>query len=71
MGLDAGAPEVTAAAEDEGGWHGGAEEGQKREEKEGEVGGPPAGAKVEVADMEMDDEARVLAEGAMRAAEKE
>ncbi|EIW66678.1 dolichyl-phosphate-mannose-protein mannosyltransferase [Tremella mesenterica] len=34
VGLDAGSPEVTAAAEDDGGWHGGAEEG-KREVDDG------------------------------------
>lgn len=78
VGLDAGAPEVTDAAEDEGGWHGGAEDNAKRErealeqlqqEKEGD-GRPaqePLVEDVRVEKMAVDDEARRLAQAAMEA----
>ena len=67
VGLDAGAPEVTDAAEDDGGWHGGAEEDQRRDiEEEAQVKGAPLGAKVEVQEMGLDEEAKKLVEAAMR-----
>ncbi len=69
VGMDAGAPEVTDAAEDEGGWHGGAEEAGSRDQSEVVVEGAPVGAKVEVAEMGLDDEARRLADEALRADE--
>ncbi|KAI9631780.1 putative Dolichyl-phosphate-mannose--protein mannosyltransferase 2 [Dioszegia hungarica] len=75
VGMDAGAPQVTAAAEDEGGWHGDAEDDGKRvggEEVllpgEGKVEQAPIGAKVDsVPELELDDEAKKLVEEAMKA----
>lgn len=75
VGLDAGAPEVTDAAEDVGGWHGGAEENNKREQEvlgnvEEQVVAPePKVEEVKVERMEVDDEARRLADAALRADE--
>jgi dolichyl-phosphate-mannose-protein mannosyltransferase len=79
VGLDAGAPAVTADAEDDG-WHGGAEDDGKRQvdkakEKERErqtAEEPKAGEKpqVEVKEMELDDEAKRLAREAMKAVEE-
>jgi len=67
VGLDAGAPQVTAAAEDEGGWHGGAEEEGKRDEEEISRELPPVGAKFVADEMELDDVARKLADDALKA----
>lgn len=70
VGLDAGAPQVTAAVEDEGGWHGGAEEQGGRdveEDKEADRQRAPLGAKVVVEEMELDDVAKQLADEALRA----
>lgn len=75
VGMDAGAPEVTDAAEDVGGWHGGAEENNKREQEingvtqEDEAGKEPKIEEVRVERMEVDEEARRLADAAMRADE--
>jgi len=63
VGLDAGSPEVTGAAEDEGGWHGGAEEGNAGQVREGErAEEAPVGAVVpgEGVAMGLDDEAKRL-----------
>ena len=80
VGLDAGAPEVTDTAEDDGGWHGGAEDEKgipgvpvkdaAQEQLKVQEGRPPVGAKVEVPDMELDSAAKNLAEEAMRADEE-
>lgn len=69
VGLDAGALEVTgAAAHDEGGWHGGANEGNEGAAKEAaKEDKAPVGAKVEVANMDLDDDAKRLAEQALQA----
>jgi len=76
VGLDAGAPEVTDAAEDAGGWHGGAEDNAKREretleqqqqETDGRPAQEPLVENVKVEKMEVDDEARRLAQAAMDA----
>lgn len=69
VGLDAGALEVTGAAHDEGGWHGGANEGAPKEDK-AEPPQAPVGAKVEVPEMDLDDDARRLADEALRQAEE-
>lgn len=82
VGLDAGAPEVTDVAENVGGWHGGAEENNKREQEMFREGGEDAGKQKErerlgqpqdgginIRLMEADDEARRLADAAMRADE--
>ncbi len=67
VGLDAGNPEVTDAAEDAGGWQGGAEEGETREKvEEVQMEGAPVGATVEAVEVGLDDDARRLAEEAMR-----
>lgn len=69
VGKDAGAPQVTDAAEDDG-WHGDAEDDGKRPSEEGEATavGAPVGAKVEdVPDIELDADQKKLAEDAMRA----
>lgn len=76
VGMDAGAPQVTAAEQDEGGWHGDAEDDGKRlaggekvlQPGEGVPEKAPLGAKVDdVPELELDDEARRLVEDAMRA----
>ena len=70
VGKDAGAPQVTDAAEDDG-WHGDAEDDGKRP-GEGEVKAAqaPVGARVEeVVDIELDADQKKLAEDAMRADE--
>ena len=69
VGLDAGAPEVTDAAADEGGWHGGAEDDENKVQSEEVNDQAPLGLKVdtEVPTMGLDDDARKLAEEAMRA----
>ncbi|WWD18305.1 hypothetical protein CI109_102755 [Kwoniella shandongensis] len=73
VGVDAGAPAVTEKGEDQGGWHGGAEDdagspngdvGVKVEE-----GKAPIGAKVEVVEMGLDEEQKDLVEEALRADE--
>ena len=68
VGLDAGAPEVTDAAENEGGWHGGAEDADSKDQ-EPLADVPPApigvGKDVHVAQMRLDEDARQLAEAAM------
>ena len=67
VGMDAGAPEVTAAAEDVGGWHGGAEEAERRDiEQEAQMTTAPLGATVEIQEMSLDEEARKLVDAAMR-----
>jgi len=79
VGMDAGSPEVTDAAADEGGWHGGAEDNEKREREAveavvGDVGKPreePEVENVRVEKIPVDDEARRLAKAAMEAAERE
>lgn len=68
VGLDAGALEVTGAAHDEGGWHGGANEAAPKENKV-EPAKPPVGAKVDVPEMDLDDDARRLADEALQKAE--
>lgn len=69
VGLDAGAIEVTGAVHDEGGWHGGANDDAPKEEAQPEVA--PVGAKkVGVEKMDLDDEAKKLADEALRAAEE-
>jgi dolichyl-phosphate-mannose-protein mannosyltransferase len=81
VGLDAGAPEVTDVNEDEGGWHGGAEENNKRQkellegtqdadkEKERQRLEEPETGEIKVKQMEVDDEARRLADEVMKAYE--
>jgi dolichyl-phosphate-mannose-protein mannosyltransferase len=69
VGLDAGAPQVTDKAEDEGGWHGDAEAGNVRDEEKATTEQAPKGAHVDVPEMGLDDEAKKLAEEAMKAAE--
>lgn len=66
VGNDAGAPEVTDAAQDEGGWHGGAEEDQRRDEKEATPEVALVGASVEVPKMGLDQEAKGLADAALK-----
>jgi hypothetical protein len=70
VGKDAGAPQVTDAAEDDG-WHGDAEDDGKRAvDVEAQAVQAPIGAKVEeVVDIELDADQRKLAEDAMRADE--
>lgn len=67
VGNDAGDPAVTDG-EDDGGWHGGAEEGQHRQEKD-EVkikeGKAPVGAKVDIPDMGLDEEQKLLVDHIM------
>lgn len=65
VGLDAGAPEVTGTGHDEGGWHGGANEGAPKEDEPAAKEEPPRGAKVDVPEMAFDDEAQKLAAEAM------
>ena len=65
VGLDAGAPEVTDAAENEGGWHGGAEE-EERKEPAAHQESAPLGAVVDIPEIELDDEGRRLAADALR-----
>lgn len=67
VGLDAGALEVTGAAYDEGGWHGGANEAAPKEQEEAKA---PVGAKVDVPEMDLDDDAKRLADEALRQAEE-
>ncbi|ORY27894.1 Dolichyl-phosphate-mannose-protein mannosyltransferase-domain-containing protein [Naematelia encephala] len=67
VGQDAGAPEVTAEEEDVGGWQGGAEDDAGRKEEVKEETPPIVGARVEVAEMGLDEEAVILAEAALRA----
>jgi dolichyl-phosphate-mannose-protein mannosyltransferase len=69
VGLDAGAPQVTDKAEDEGGWHGDAEAGNARDEEKVTTEQAPKGAHVDVPEMGLDEEAKMLAEEAMKAAE--
>lgn len=70
VGLDAGAPEVTDAAEDVGGWHGGAEDAGKREvEQQQEVEAKGRVRVDDVPEMRLDAEARRIAEAAMKADE--
>jgi dolichyl-phosphate-mannose-protein mannosyltransferase len=79
VGMDAGAPQVTAAEQDAGGWQGDAEDDGKRvagEEAllpgEAKAETAPLGARVEhVPELELDDEARRLVEEAMKAQEGE
>lgn len=78
VGMDAGAPQVTAAEVDEGGWHGGAEENaregleEKEEKGEAQPERAPLGAKVDVPpELELDEEAKRLAREAMKAVEGE
>lgn len=71
VGKDAGAPQVTDAAEDDG-WHGDAEDDGKRPLEQGEAKAveAPVGAKVEeVVDIELDADQRKLALDAMKADE--
>ena len=69
VGLDAGAPQVTNPAADEGGWHGGAEEGAGGGTPAATPEKAPLGAQAgSVAEMDLDLEARVLAQEAMEAA---
>jgi dolichyl-phosphate-mannose-protein mannosyltransferase len=72
VGKDAGAPQVTADAEDDG-WHGDAEDDGKRGGAgEAEKVEAPVGAKVEeVVDMGLDTEQKKLADEAMKAMDKE
>lgn len=71
VGLDAGAPEVTDAAEDIGGWHGGAEDPGKREvEQQQEVEAKDRVRVDDVPEMRLDAEARRIAEAAMKADEE-
>ena len=68
VGLDAGAPQVTDAAQDEGGWHGGAEEDPNSVEPAAATA--PAGApRVDVPEMDLDAEAKALADEALAAME--
>jgi dolichyl-phosphate-mannose-protein mannosyltransferase len=72
VGMDAGSPEVTGAAHDDGGWHGGAEEGNAEQVQEGgRVEDAPRGAVVPGLEggMGLDDEARRLVDEALRAEE--
>ena len=78
VGMDAGAPEVTDAAADEGGWHGGAEDNEKREREaveavvaEGRPREEPAVEEIKVERIAVDDEARRLAKAAMEADARE
>ncbi|KAK4685410.1 hypothetical protein P7C73_g4741, partial [Tremellales sp. Uapishka_1] len=70
VGLDAGAPAVTGEAENDGGWHGGAEDENRRGEEKVESEVAPVGARVDVPLMEVDDEVKQLAEEAMLADEQ-
>lgn len=70
VGLDAGALEVTGGAHDEGGWHGGANEDAPKEH-EPETPKAPVGAKVDVPVLDLDDEAKRLADEALRGAEED
>ena len=67
VGLDAGAPEVTDAAEDGGGWHGGAEDVGNAQEEIVIQRDEREAVRSTVQTLEVDDEARRLAEAAMRA----
>ena len=78
VGMDAGAPEVTDAAADEGGWHGVAEDNEKREREaveavvaEGRPREEPAVEEIKVERIPVDDEARRLAKAAMEADARE
>lgn len=67
VGLDAGAPAVTADAEQDG-WHGGAEDDGKKAETDippAKLEDKPWKPRVEVEKMELDDEAKRLAEEVM------
>jgi dolichyl-phosphate-mannose-protein mannosyltransferase len=68
VGLDAGALEVTGAAHDEGGWHGGANEAAPKDEAK--AAEAPVGAKVAVPEMDLDDDAKRLADAALRQADE-
>lgn len=78
VGLDAGALEVTGAAHDEGGWHGGANEDDESHQKDTDAKAnakadaraaqPPKGAaREQVPAMDLDEDAKKLAEDALRA----
>lgn len=76
VGLDAGAPAVTAELEDDG-WHGDAEGDGKRvieksKDTQASLDEPRGGDKLEiqVQEMELDDEAKKLAREAMRDVEE-
>lgn len=76
VGMDAGAPQVTAAEADEGGWHGDAEAdagspaGEEDKKGDGRPEKAPIGAKVEQApELVLDAEAKKLAQEAMKAVE--
>lgn len=76
VGLDAGAPQVTDAAVDEGGWHGGAEEqggGGAQEEQGGKKEEAPVGAQqaAPVVELGLDEEQQRLAREAMERVDKE
>ncbi|BEJ13148.1 hypothetical protein CspHIS471_0303220 [Cutaneotrichosporon sp. HIS471] len=68
VGIDAGALEVTDKAHDEGGWHGGANEGAPKETEEAQAPAP-VGVKVDVPEMDLDADAKRLADEALQAAE--
>lgn len=67
VGNDAGDPAVTDG-EDDGGWHGGAEEGQhgqRKDEVKTKEGEAPVGATVDIPDMGMDEEQKLLVDQIM------
>ncbi|KAL1409751.1 Dolichyl-phosphate-mannose--protein mannosyltransferase 1 [Vanrija albida] len=70
VGLDAGALEVTGSAHDEGGWHGGANDDAPKEEEAQPEKAPAGAKKVEVEKMDLDDDAKKLADEALRAADE-
>ncbi|KAK8858417.1 hypothetical protein IAR55_002644 [Kwoniella newhampshirensis] len=70
VGVDAGAPAVTDGSEDDGGWHGGAEDdasGAQGGSEKVDEGKAPIGAKVQVAEMGLDQEQKDLVEEALKA----
>ncbi|KIR54376.1 dolichyl-phosphate-mannose-protein mannosyltransferase [Cryptococcus gattii Ru294] len=67
VGNDAGDPAVTDG-EDDGGWHGGAEEGQhgqRKDEVKTKEGEAPVGARVDIPDMGLDEERKLLVDQIM------